>query len=591
MLIVAVAGVAAAAPRAAKGVDGLRSTSAAERIKACEALRAAPPKGAEGFAALTALDRLLSSERDAEVRRAGALAYGAVANDLFASAQGDPKVCEHVFGELRSAVGRDWRATIPLAQQLVEALLERSDGKFPLVSDLARAVDDQGLDVLVRAVGDPTAPRDVAQRVRHALRDSARDVAPLVIRMLASGDVAVRRLGAETAAATDDAQVAKALVPMLKDADVDVRANAAWSLMMLIGNVRPVGKERRLDNLRGISKEKEPELVKALATAKGDRDLAVAYYAAKGEERLDDAAPPPFQDPPGVTRGAPNPALLAILSDQSQSALSRERVLMLIKAYLIPAKPAVLVPWLADKDWRVRRAAAYAIDVQAQIGWGPADTAVALAAFGPLMRTEQVDAVVTAASQYCAAADHDRLALESSVRALGQKGPAAAGAVGILREALGHWNAMIREDAAKALGAVKPADPQVVRALTEALADQDSRVVAAAAKSLENAGPAAGAAALSALVEHAWRLQDVPNARDDQRAVIESFTRIYSALPADRRVRVDLPKDLSQAIARGAGSRYAKAEQFGRALESAGVKVDGLPAAPAAKGGGAKRLR
>jgi len=338
-----------------------------------------------------------------------------------------------------------------------------------------RRVEDSVHKAAAAALGEIGAP--AVPGLLAALRDAEEDV---------------RREAAWVLGKIGDAAAVPGLLAALHDADVDVRVAAAAALGQ-IGDATAV-----------------PGLLAALH----DADVDVRWTAARALERIGDAAAVPGRlaalgDADADVRwaaavalgqigdNAAVPGLLAALGDADADV--REAAAAALGEIGDAAAVPGLLAALRDADWRVRRAAARALR---WIGDAAAVPGL-LAALGDAYADVR----------------------EAAAAALGEIGDAAA--VPGLLAALGDANADVREAAAAALGEIgAPAVP----GLLAALGDADERVREAAAEALGQIGAPAVPGLLAALGDAdadvrqaaAWALRNLlpaspPRDREERR--------------------------------------------------------------------------
>jgi HEAT repeat protein len=211
-------------------------------------------------------------------------------------------------------------------------------------------------------------------------------------------------------------------------------------------------------------------------------------------------------------------ALMAGLADSYSDG--REAMAVCLGRAGVMAEPAIpaLLPLLADRQHKVRNAAAKALE---QIGPGAVPALVEIVKTRDLQRLKAWVKATTRVSQWLKEPRHHTLVADSletyrnlswaaydileereclemaqaaALRVLGRFGPAASSAVAVVVGALEDPTPRIRLAAIQALGRIGPAVPtaeNVVPGLVRALEDSTPRIRLAAVQALSQIGPAA----------------------------------------------------------------------------------------------------
>ena len=192
------------------------------------------------------------------------------------------------------------------------------------------------------------------------------------------------------------------------------------------------------------------------------------------------------------------PALVRLLTDRPPASRQAAALALAKVGRSAPATVVALVQLLPDRADEVREAA---VEALARLGPDAVACLVELLRAGDGKGMEEwmrakasaLDLKGLTGAGWCfahAVAEHLRLetARESAVRVLGQIGPDAAAAVGVLAEALCDRNRRVRLAAVRALGAIGPAARPALPAVVKALAEPDP-VRRAAAEALPRIDP------------------------------------------------------------------------------------------------------
>lgn len=453
-------------------IDGLKSSTAAERI---EAARALADLGHSAATAVPALIKALEDEDD-EVRAQAARALGAIGPEAATAVDALTAQLDHSEARVRGyavrALGQIGEASRKTVPKLVE-LLTDADARVRRVAvdALARIHPDpeQSIPLLVKVLHD--ADPQVVMPAIQALAERGKAAVPVLIEALGRDDSRYWACLILSEIGPDAAQSVPALRSVLDDEDPEVRMEA----IVALGQIGPAARAA------------VPALQQKLASdIPGVRYTAVFALAEIGD--------PSSVRPLEQSQSSDDP-LLSALSAWALARLQPENQARLKKAV------DLLVPALASDDDSTQALAARALgELQAPREMVAPLLATTLEKATPETQARMIDAMAglgpLAATRAAAALSDERLRVFAA-RLLQRIGADAKEAVPALTKAISSDSIEheFRTEVHFALGSIGPAAKEAVPALIKALEHADEDVRFSACYALGQIGPDAHEAA------------------------------------------------------------------------------------------------
>ncbi|WP_435007352.1 HEAT repeat domain-containing protein [Tundrisphaera lichenicola] len=398
--------------------------------------------------------------------------------------------------DARSLLATLQRGGEEAARTLLDAARAEDSLRYWDVESLAEALSPSTMNLMVEALKDSDERvRDAASMTLAALAeklprpDEDSDDEPLEP---AEAEARSRGLRLRVDAAD-------ALVPLLKDSDLQVRWNATWALYVLGASEKAVG--------------------------------GLVEMAGEGTTRM----PPGTQVRLASLLGSGNSNYCEYPSDGEFLRLGAIQALGGFGDLAAPAVP-MLIEALRDQDLKIR---SYAAGVLAEIG--PKADAAIPELIPLLLSKDRGERVPGTLNTIAVIFRPDRLAV-AAAKALGRIGRDSREAIDALAKALDDTDQPMRSVVAQALGDIGPKAAPAIPALIEALGDQDLSVAEQAVWALERIG----AASVPALIEAILRPE-----LDLRRRAIETLGEIgpdaVAARPGLIRARMDPDPEIRSA--------------------------------------------